>query len=104
MLAGGLSLCVIILLGLGIGTIFRRTAGAIAALPAVLYLPLLVFVLPSPWKFEIGRFTIMGAVYQLISANPSNQLFSPGISLIVLFAWPAAALAGGAAIITRNDA
>jgi len=103
-LAGGVSLCVIILLGLGIGTIFRRTAGAIAALPAVLYLPLLVFVLPSPWKFEIGRFTVMGAVYQLISAHPSNQLFSPVISLIVLFAWPAVALAAGAAIITRNDA
>jgi hypothetical protein len=49
-LAGGLSLCVVILLGLGIGTICRRTAGAIVALPAVLYLPLIVFIMPAPGR------------------------------------------------------
>jgi len=103
-LAGGLSLCVVILLGLGIGTICRRTAGAIVTLPAVLYLPLLVFVLPAQWKDDIGRFTLVGAVYQLVSTHPSGQLFSPGLSLIVMLAWPAVALALAAVVITRHDA
>jgi len=103
-LAGGLSMCVVILLGLGIGTICRRTAAAIVTLPAVLYLPLLVFVLPAQWKDDIGRFTLVGAVYQLVSTHPSGQLFSPGLSLIVMLAWPAVALAVAAVVITRHDA
>jgi ABC-2 type transport system permease protein len=103
-LAGGLSLCVVILLGLGIGTISRRTASAIVALPAVLYLPLIVFIMPAPWKDNIGRLTLVGAVYQLVSAHPSDQLFSPGLSLIVMLAWPAVILALAAVVITRHDA
>jgi ABC-2 type transport system permease protein len=103
-LAGGLSLCAVILLGLGIGTISRHTAGAIFTLPAVLYLPLIVFALPAPWKDEIGRFTLVGAVYQLIATHPSEQLFSPGLSLTVMLAWPAVALAVAAVVITRHDA
>jgi ABC-2 type transport system permease protein len=103
-LAGGLSLCAVILMGLGIGTICRRTASAIVTLPAVLYLPLIVFILPAPWKDEIGRFTLAGAVYQLIASHPSGQLFSPGLSLTVMLAWPAVTLAVAAAVITRHDA
>ena len=104
MLAGGLSLCAVILLGLGIGTICRRTAGAVFTLPAVLYLPLIVFTLPTPWIDRIGRFTLAGAVYQLSSSHPSGQLFSPGLSLIVMLAWPTVALAVAAVVITRHDA
>ena len=103
-LVGGLSLCVVILLGLGIGTICRRTACAIVTLPAVLYLPLIVFVLPAPWKDDIGRFTLAGAVYQLVSTHPSGQLFAPGLSLIVMLAWPGVVLAVAAVVITRSDA
>jgi ABC-2 type transport system ATP-binding protein len=79
-------------------------AGAVVALPAVLYLPLIVFIMPAPWKDDIGRFTLVGAVYQLVSAHPSDQLFSPGLSLIVMLAWPAVILALAAAVITRHDA
>jgi ABC-2 type transport system permease protein len=103
-LAGGLSLGVVMVLSLGVGAICRRTAGAIVTLPAVLYLPMIVFLLPTPWNDRIGRFTLVGAVYQLISAHPSHQLFSPPLSLIVMFAWPAVALAIAAIVITRHDA
>jgi hypothetical protein len=103
-LAGGLSLCMVIVLGLSLGTICRRTAGAIVALPGVLYLPLIVFLLPTPWNDRIGRFTLVGAVYQLITTHPSRQLFSPGLSLIVMLAWPAVGLAAAAVVITHHDA
>jgi ABC-2 type transport system permease protein len=103
-LAGGLSLGVVMVLSLGVGAICRRTAGAIVTLPAVLYLPLIVFLLPTPWNDRIGRFTLVGAVYQLITTHPSHQLFSPGLSVIVMFAWPAVALAVAAIVITRHDA
>jgi ABC-2 type transport system permease protein len=103
-LAGGLTMCVVILLGVGLGGIVRQTAGAIVALPAVLYLPLLVFALQAPWNDRIGRFTPIASVYQLVSTHPSSQLFSPGLSLLVLIAWPAAALAAAAVVLTRRDA
>jgi hypothetical protein len=53
---------------------------------------------------QIGRFTLVGTVYQLIATHPSDQLFSPGLSLIVMLAWPAVTLAVAAVVITRHDA
>jgi ABC-2 type transport system permease protein len=97
-------MCVVILLGVGLGGIIRQTAGAIVALPAVLYLPLLVFAVQAPWNDRIGRFTPIASVYQLVSTHPSSQLFSPGLSLLVLLAWPAAALVAAAIVLTRRDA
>jgi hypothetical protein len=35
--------------------------------------------------------------------HPAAKLFSPGLSLLVLLAWPAAALAVAAILITRQD-
>jgi hypothetical protein len=43
-------------------------------------------------------------VYQLVSAHPSDHLFSPGLSLLVMLAWPAVILALAAVVITRHDA
>ena len=36
--------------------------------------------------------------------HPSGTLFAPAISLLVLLAWPAAALLAAALLITRRDA
>ena len=36
--------------------------------------------------------------------HPATDLFSPGWSLLVVLAWPAAALAAAAVVITRRDA
>jgi hypothetical protein len=47
-LAAGFSLFVIAIVGVGLGAIIRHTAGAVAALPALIYLPLIVLSLPSP--------------------------------------------------------
>ena len=64
--AAGVALCSISLLGVALGTIIRHTAGAVAALPALLYLPLVVSALPAPWNTSIGRFTMLMASYQTV--------------------------------------
>jgi ABC-2 type transport system permease protein len=101
---GGCTLCAVALLGLGLGAIIRHTAGSVAALPAVIYLPLLLAVLPSPWNYRIDRFTPVLAASQLVSPHPSGHYFSPGVSFAVLIAWPAAALIVAGLLINRRDA
>jgi ABC-2 type transport system permease protein len=103
-LAGGFSLCVITLLGIALGAIIRHTGGAVAALPAVIYLPLVFLTLPSPWKYEISKFMLLPAAYQTIALHPSAHLLSPPVSLLVLIAWPALALLAAAILLPRRDA
>ena len=103
-LSAGLLLCVCALLGLALGAIIRHTAGGIAATIAVILIPGILILLPSPWNGRIGRFTLLEAARQVSALHPAADLFSPGWSLLVLLAWPAAGLAAAAVVITRRDA
>ena len=103
-LCAGLLLCVCALLGLALGAIIRHTAGGIAATIAVILIPGILILLPSPWNGRIGRFTLLEAAQQVSALHPAADLFSPGWSLLVLLAWPAAGLAAAAVVITRRDA
>ena len=103
-LAAGLLLCACTLLGLALGAIVRHTAGGIAATIAVIVLPTVAGLLPAPWNGRIGRFAMLEAARQATALHPAADLFSPGISVLVLLAWPAAALAAAAILITRRDA
>jgi len=103
-LCAGLLLCVCTLLGLALGAIVRHTAGGIAATIAVIVVPGIVALLPSPWSGRIGRFALLDAARQVSVLHPAADLFSPGWSLLVVLAWPAAALAVAAILITRRDA
>ena len=103
-LAAGFLLCVCVLVGLGLGAIIRHTAGAIAATIGVIYLVALVcLALPSPWNVRIGRFTLPFAAYQVVARHSQAGLFSPGVSLLILIAWPVATLATAGALLTRRD-
>ena len=102
-LAAGLLLCVCALLGLALGAIIRHTAGGIAATIAVIVLPGIVALLPSPWRGRLGRFTLVEAARQVTALHPAMNLFSPVPSLLVVLAWPAAGLAAAAVLITRRD-
>jgi ABC-2 type transport system permease protein len=104
-LAAGLLLAVCALTGLGLGAVIRRTPGGIAATIAVIYLlAVACLLMPSPWSTRIGRFTLPFAAYQLVTQHPLASLFSPGLSLLILIAWPAAALLAAAVALTRRDA
>jgi ABC-2 type transport system permease protein len=104
LLAAGFCLFAIAILGLALGAIIRHTAGAVAALPALIYLPLIVLTLPHPWNDSIGKFTLLMAAYQLVSEHQHTALLSQPLSLAVVVAWPAAALLIAAVLIQRRDA
>jgi len=103
-LAEGLLLFVVAMLGLAVGAIVRHTAGGIAAVIGVIILPGILAVLPAPWGGRIGRFTLVDAAHQVTALHPATNLFAPALSLVVLLAWPALALLAAALMITRRDA
>jgi ABC-2 type transport system permease protein len=104
-LAAGFVLCACTLTALGLGAIIRHTAGAIAAAIAAIYLvAALCLALPSPWKDDIGRFTMPFAASEAVALHPQAGLLSPAASMLVLVAWPAAALLAAGLVITRRDA
>ena len=103
-LSAGLLLGVCGLLGLALGAIIRHTAGGIAATVAVIVVPGVLGLLPAPWNGRLGRFTPLEAARQVSALHPATDLLSPGWSLLVLLAWPAAGLAVAAVLITRRDA
>ena len=103
-LAAGFLLCVCVLVGLGLGAIIRHTAGAIAATIGVIYLvAVLCLAPPSPWNARIGRFTLPFAAYQVVARHPQAGLFSPGVSLLIVIAWPAAIVVTAGVLLTRRD-
>jgi ABC-2 type transport system permease protein len=103
-LAAGFTLAACALVGVGAGAAIRHTAGAIAAAVTVVYLlAVLCLALPVPWNIRLGRFTLPFAAYAEVAAHPPAGLFSPGLSLLVLIAWPAAALLAAAIVLTRRD-
>lgn len=103
LLAGGLAICAIATLGLALGAIIRNTAAAVAALPALIYLPLLVLTLPHPWNDDIGKFTLLIAAYQLVSEHTHVGLLATPLSLAGVIAWPAVALLAAGVLIRGRD-
>jgi len=104
-LAAGFVLCACALTALGLAAIIRHTPGAITAALAVIYLAgALCLSLPSPWKDDIGRFTMAFAASQVVALHPQAGLLSPGASMLVLAAWPAAALLVAGLVTARRDA
>jgi ABC-2 type transport system permease protein len=103
-LAEGILLFVVAMLGLALGAIVRHTAGGIAAVVGLIFLPAIAGLLPAPWGGRVGRFTVLEAAHQVTALHPAVSLFSPALSLLVLLAWPAAALLIAGLLITRRDA
>jgi ABC-2 type transport system permease protein len=103
-LADGLILSVVTLMGVGLGAIIRHTAGGIAALVSLIILPAILALLPAPWGGRVGRFTVLEAARQVTALHPATNLFAPAASLLVLLAWPAVTLLAAALMITRRDA
>jgi ABC-type transport system involved in multi-copper enzyme maturation permease subunit len=104
----GLYLAVLGLLALGLGTLIRRTAGAIAAVVGViLILPVFTQGLPSSWQNAITRYLPSAAGQAIIGRTkftPPGHLLSPWAGFAVFCAYAAAALAAAAVILNRRDA
>lgn len=102
---GGLYLTMLGLLGLGLGAIIRASAGAIAALFSLLFVPpILLQLLPRSWQTTIGPYTPMEAGSQIFIVDPHAGSLPAwtGFGLFCLYA--AVALTIGAGLINHRDA
>jgi ABC-2 type transport system permease protein len=101
----GTYLTLVGLLGLGLGTLVRRTAGAIATLfGLVLVLPALTEALPSPWDTDVGKLLPINAGRALFAVRPSTDLLSPGQGLLALLVTVSVVLALATVVLVRRDA
>jgi ABC-2 type transport system permease protein len=107
-LGAGLYLAVLGLFALGLGTLVRRTAGAIAAVVGlVIILPVLVQGLPPSWQAAITRYlpSVAGqAIIGRTKFTPPGHLLSPAAGFALFCAYTAAVLAAAALTLNRRDA
>lgn len=104
-IGGALYLLLLALLALGLGGIFRRTAGGIAAFVAlVLIAPVIVSTLPEPWRRDILRLLPADAGQSLLNIANDPNMLHPWTGAAVEAAWAVAALACAAWLVTRRDA
>ena len=100
-----LYLAVLGLFALGLGTIIRRTAGAIAAFfGLLLVLPLIVSALPSPWSTDVHRYLPDSAGTAMLRTVRQGDLLPPWGGFALLCGYAAASLVIGAALLLRRDA
>jgi hypothetical protein len=103
---GAVYLSVLGALGIGLGTMLRRTAGAIAALVGLLLiLPILVNFLPSPWNTDISKYLPLQAGNNVFhTAKLSSTDLSLWVGFAVFCAYAVASLVVGAVLLARRDA
>lgn len=99
----GASMAAAAVLAVGIGAQVRHTVGAVIIFPAVVFLPLALLTVPWSWGAAIGRYGLLAAAYQLVSPVPHHDLLPVWAAVLVLLAWPLAALAPAAALLTKQD-
>lgn len=122
----GLYVCVVGLVGLGLGLLVRHTAGAIGAFAGVLLiLPIVVSALPTSivdavqryLPLQIGRamitvqpVSVAGAVQRHVAAHAhllsvgGTPTFSPWVGFGILCGYAVALLAAGTVLLVRRDA
>jgi ABC-2 type transport system permease protein len=104
-LGSGFYLAGIGIMGLGLGALLRRTAGAIATLFAlVLVFPILAEALPSPWNSDVQKLLPGGAGQAIIAVRSTSDFLSPGPGLALFLAYIAAILVVAFIVVERRDA
>jgi ABC-2 type transport system permease protein len=103
----GCYLAAVALLGVGLGAIFRSTAGSIVAMFVLTFLATSVFgpVPQPPWSYRIYRYLLPANADRLISGHAHNgQVPSVLVAMLICAAYPAITLAAGTFLIRRRDA
>jgi hypothetical protein len=101
----GFYLCIVTLVGFGLGAIIRHTAGAVAAVGLIFIQALLVnLVFPDP-NSKAGHYVLLWAG-QAISSIRAHVIGYPSVaeSFAVCIVYAAAALALAGFLVTRRDA
>lgn len=104
-IGGALYLTGIGLLGVGVGAILRRTAGAVAALVALLFIvPIAAGFLPSSFQEGIGKYLPAQAGMAIFNVVSDPRALAPWPGLAVLLTYGAVALTVGGVLLVRRDA
>lgn len=104
-IGGALYLTAVGVLGLGIGTIVRRTAGAITTLVTLLLVvPIVSGFLPASWNESFGKYLPARAGMAVMNVVPEPGSLAPWTGLAVLGAYALTALAIGGVMLRRRDA
>lgn len=104
-IGGALYLVAVGLLGLGLGTIIRRTAGAVAALVGLLVVvPLVASFLPASWNESVAKYFPAQAGMAVFGVVPDPSALSPWAGFTVLVAYAALTLIIGGLLLARRDA
>jgi ABC-2 type transport system permease protein len=101
----GLYLGLLSIFAVALGTIIRRSAGAIAALVGlILILPALLLTLPASLQDTVVKFLPGNAGQAIFTTGQDTSTLSPWAGLAVFALYAAAALALALAILRRRDA
>jgi ABC-2 type transport system permease protein len=104
-IGGALYLAAVGILGLGLGTILRRTAGAISALVGLLVvIPIVAGFFPASFNESVGKFFPARAGMAVFNVNADPASLSPWVGFAVLVAYAALALIVGGFLLARRDA
>lgn len=105
---GGIFVCLLGLLAMGLGTIIRHTAGAISAFVAILLIvPLIVQALPYQISADIRRFLPDRLGVQIVTTSRADidyGSFSPWVGILILAIEAAVLLIIGGMLMERRDA
>ena len=102
---GALYLAAVGLLGIGLGVVLRRTAGAVAGLVGVLVLtPIIGGFLPTSFQESVVKFFPAQAGMAVFGVVPDPRALAPWTGFGVLLAYVAAVLALGGLLLVRRDA
>jgi ABC-type transport system involved in multi-copper enzyme maturation permease subunit len=103
---GGLFVCLLGLMAMGLGTIIRHTAGAISAFVAILLVsPIIVQVLPQQLSLDVRKFLPDRIAIQMVTTNGSHfEAFSPWVGMLIMVIYAVVLLAIGASLMEKRDA
>jgi hypothetical protein len=102
LLGAGLFMCVIALIGLGLGAIIRHSAGAVAGLFSLVFIaPLAASALPAPWDTRIEPYLISELGQQMSALRPAD--LTPGTASVAAVGYAVVTLAVAGLLIARRD-
>ncbi|TCO49715.1 ABC transporter permease subunit [Actinocrispum wychmicini] len=103
-IATGVYLTLVGMLGVAFGALVRNTAGGIAALLGVLLvLPAIFGVLPQTWQDDINKFLPSEAGQAALSVVPDPVLLSPWVGMGLFAVYVVIAVAFAAVFLKRRD-
>lgn len=98
------ALTMVALLGLGIGTVLRSTAGSIVTVVGLVYvLPQVADLFADPWAGRLVSVTVIGLRSQL-TGGVEDPTFTPFVAALLLAAWAVVPLVLAGAVLHRRDA